>query len=93
MRGMFFKTVVWLMPFLTLGGCAHQAGVRVDQIKVPVVVIQKCVNQKDIPLQPKSLHEKAAPSDLETALSWALAKIDEWTQYGHKVDPILKGCV
>lgn len=91
MRGLFFKLFIWLMP-LTLVGCSQPQGIHIEQVKVPVVKVEKCVKQSDIPKQPQPLHAKPAPNEIEGALSLALAKISEWVRYGHQVDPIMKGC-
>jgi hypothetical protein len=90
MRGVIFK----LMPLLFLAGCAStQPGIRTVMVDRPVVQVEHCVNKEDVPARPASLNTGPAPSDLEQALSVALAKISEWTRYGNRTDEILRACV
>lgn len=89
MRGTLFK----LAPLLLLGACATtQPAIRTQIVEKPVVITQKCVKVEDVPSRPRPLAQEAKPSDLETALSTALAKISEWTRYGNKTDEIMKNC-
>lgn len=90
MRGAIFK----LMPLLLLAGCAStQPGIRTIMVDRPVVQVEHCVNKEDVPARPAPLNTGPPPSDLEQALSVALAKISEWTRYGNRTDEILRACV
>lgn len=89
MRGIICK----LAPLLLLAGCATtQPAIRTQIVEKPVIQVEKCVKAEDVPSRPRPLSQEAKPSDLETALSVALAKISEWTRYGNKTDEILKNC-
>jgi PBP1b-binding outer membrane lipoprotein LpoB len=86
MRGIIFSA-------LLLAGCATtQPAIRTQIVEKPVIQVEKCVKAKDVPARPRPLNE-VKPTDLETALSIALAKISEWTRYGNKTDEVLKNCV
>lgn len=90
MRGAIFK----LMPLLLLGACAStQPGIRTVMVDRPVVQVEHCVNEEDVPARPAPLNTEPIPSDLEQALSVALAKVSEWTRYGNRTDEILRSCV
>jgi len=71
---------------------AGPPGIKVEYVDKPVLVETKCVKAKDIPSRPGPLSASAIPSNIETALSVALAKVSEWTRYGNKTDVILKSC-
>lgn len=89
MRGIICK----LAPLLLLAGCATtQPAIRTQIVEKPVIQVQKCIKAEDVPTRPRPLAQEAKPSDLETALSIALAKISEWTRYGNKIDEIIKNC-
>lgn len=89
MRGIICK----LAPLLLLAGCATtQPAIRTQIVEKPVIQVEKCVKAKDVPSRPRPLAQEAKPSDLETALSIALAKISEWTRYGNKTAEIIKNC-
>ncbi len=90
MRGVIFK----LAPLLLLGACATtQPGIRTVMVDRPVVQVEHCVKKEDVPARPSALNSGPAPSNLEQALSLALAKLSEWTRYGHRTDEILRACV
>lgn len=90
MRGAIFK----LTPILLLGACsATQPGIRTVLVDRPVVQVEHCLNREDVPSRPAPLNTEPIPSDLEQALSVALAKISEWTRYGNTTDEILRACV
>jgi hypothetical protein len=89
MRGIICK----LAPLLLLAGCATtQPAIRTQIVEKPVIQVQKCIKAGDVPVRPRPLSQEVKPSDLETALSVALAKISEWTRYGNKTDEIIKNC-
>lgn len=86
MRGILFSA-------LLLAGCATtQPAIRTQIVEKPVIQVQKCVRAGDVPVRPRPLFQGVKPSDLETALAAALAKISEWTRYGNKTDEIIKNC-
>lgn len=89
MRGIIFK----LTPLLLLGACATtQPGIRTVMVDRPVVQVEHCVRQEDVPARPATLNSGPTPSNLEQALSLALAKISEWTRYGNRTGEILRAC-
>lgn len=89
MRGIICK----LLPLVMLAGCSTtQPAIRTQIVEKPVIQVQKCVKAEDVPSRPRPLAQEVKPSDLETALSVALAKISEWTRYGNKTDEIMKNC-
>lgn len=89
MRGVSYSLLT-----LLLAACAttREPGIKVEYVDKPVIVEQKCVKGKDIPSLPGRLSSTAIPSNVETALAVALAKVSEWTRYGNKTDAILKSC-
>lgn len=86
MRGIGFSLL------LALTACASTPAIKTVMVDRPIPIVQKCVKASDIPVRPKTLKEEGLPLDLEKALSIALAKISEWTRYGHQTDTILSGC-
>jgi len=89
MRMISYKLIPWL---LLLSACAtHQTpGIKVEYVEKPVIVQKACLQSKDIPIVPNRLG--AAPTNIETALATALAKVSEWMRYGNRADPIMKSC-
>lgn len=85
MRGLVFSLV-----FL-LAACMPKPGIEIRTVEKPVLVIEKCIKKEDAPVLPSPL-QKPIPSDLETALSVALAKVSEWTRYGAEASTIINGC-
>jgi hypothetical protein len=86
MRGIIFSC-------LLLAGCAGQTGIQTQIVEKPVIHTEKCVKAEEIPATPARLSDEAAPDNVETALAKALAKLSEWTRYGHVTDQILKKCI
>jgi len=94
MHGLRCKLVVWLSPLLLIACTTPSTpGIKVEYVDKPVLVETKCVKPKDIPSRPGPLAASAIPSNVESALSVALAKVSEWTRYGNRTDAILKSCV
>ncbi len=89
MLGNSFKASVLFIGLL-LCGCTTRYGTKVETIEVPVLRVEKCVKKEDIPTRPDQLGE--LPSNLETAMRIALAKIADWKAYGNQVDLGLQGC-
>lgn len=88
MRG---KLLSSLIGMALLSGCATtQPGIKIERVEVPVVVTEKCITKEQVPTVPSNLGP--LPADLEKALAVALAKVSEWTRYGHKTDVVLTGC-
>ena len=83
-----------LLPLLLLGACATtpEKGIKVEYVDRPVITETKCVKVKDIPQRPGSLAASGLPSNVERALSLAMAKVSEWTRYGNKTNEILVSC-
>lgn len=80
-----------LILLALLAGCATTApAVRVETIEVPVIRVEKCVAASDVPTRPSALPPR--PNDIRAALDLAVAKVLEWTSYGEKADPVLRGC-
>lgn len=91
MRGISFKLLGGL---LLLAGCAHApSGIQVQYVDRPVIQVQKCIKATEVPQRPASLKSGPVATNLEQALSLALAKVSEWTRYGDKADVVLSGCV
>lgn len=90
MRSIVFK----LIPLLILAGCVKPGvGIRTEIVEVPVIQVEHCVSPEDIPVRPSPLQSGRRPTDLETALSLALAKLSEWVRYGNQTEVVLRGCV
>lgn len=95
MRGIICSrlTALKLAPLLLLGACATtQPGIRTVMVDRPVIQVEHCVKKEDVPTRPATLNSGPTPSNLEQALSLALAKISEWTRYGNRTDEILRAC-
>ena len=93
MHGLKCKLVFLLLP-LTLMACATRGepGIKVEYVDRPVIQEVPCVKAKDVPTRPAPLKDTALPSNVEAALSVALARISQWTRYGNKADAILTSC-
>lgn len=90
MRGIRWANA--LCVSLLLSACAASPPAIKDvPVNVPVIQVQKCIKKSDIPTRPEPL-AKSAPSDLEVALSLALAKISEWYRYGERADAAMSAC-
>lgn len=76
---------------LCLAGCATKPpAVEVRTVEVPVLRIEKCVAEKDIPRKPGPLPKR--PKTISSALDVAVAKILEMQTYADKADALLRGC-
>lgn len=88
MRSILYK----LLPFTLLFACSHtEPGVKIEYVDRPVITVEKCIKKEDVPTRPSKLG--GTPSDLEQALSLALAKVSEWTRYGNKTEIVISNCI
>lgn len=94
MLGTRFKSILFsLIPFALLLGCGErpEPGIKIQYVDRPVVTVEKCIKKEDVPTRPDKLG--GTPSDLEQALSLALAKVSEFTRYANKTEIIMKNCI
>lgn len=80
-----------LLGSAVLAGCASpQPGVEVRTVEVPVIRVERCIAESDIPRRPSNLPKR--PSSISAALDLAYAKVLEWQSYGARADGALRGC-
>ena len=85
------RRLLSLCGALALSGCATaQRGIEVRTVEVPVLRVETCIDEADIPRRPGPLPRR--PASAVAALDIAIAKLLEWTSYGEKADALLKGC-
>lgn len=91
MRGTLCNLLV-LSVMLSACASTRSPGIKIEYVDRPVIQVQKCIKRGDVPARPTALKTSEQPSDLERALSLALAKVSEWTRYGNKMDVIVRNC-
>ncbi len=83
--------LIRIAPLLLLAGCAaKEPAVEIRTVSVPVVRVEKCVTEKDIPKVPAALPKR--PKSISNALDLAVAKVLEFQKYSVKADAVMKGC-
>ena len=85
--------LIRLLPLaLLLAGCAGKSepAVEIRTVEVPVLRVEKCVAEKDIPRVPGALPKR--PTNVSSALDLAVAKVLEFQKYAAKADAVMRGC-
>lgn len=92
MLGLKCKAAVLAALALSACATAKDPAYKVEYVDRPVIQQKACLSPSDVPSRPAPLGSSAIPTNLERALSVALAKVSEWTRYGNKADVIMKTC-
>lgn len=86
------KIAIAAMGVVLLAGCAtKQPAIQVRTVEVPVIRVEKCVREADLPVRPGRL-ATPRPKNASRALDLAVAKVMAWERYGGEASALLKGC-